>query len=78
MPRHNATRSLVRPELGAPPTDPNEAIAWALLQKPDGWDLGEWLARLMPDGVWRDIEDAALADQIVGAAIRGRGEDPPQ
>lgn len=78
MPRKTATRSLVRPDLGAPPPDPTEAIAWALLQQPDAWALGEWLARLLPEGSWSEIEDDAIADQLVGAALRARTEEPPE
>lgn len=77
-PRKNATTSLVRPDLGAPPRSPSAAICWAILQCPDEWDLGEWLARLLRDGIWADATPDALADQIVGAAVRGRGEDPPE
>jgi hypothetical protein len=56
MPRKTALHSRVRPDLNEPQADPTAAIAWAVLQKPDGWEIGEWLARLMPDGMWSDIE----------------------
>lgn len=77
-PRHSPTRDRARPDLAAPPPDPTDAIAWAVLQRPDGWEIGEWLARLIPDGSWDLIDPEDLADQIVGAAVRGRGEEAPK
>jgi hypothetical protein len=76
MPRQNEVTSRARPDLTRPPSEPLEAIAWALLQKPDAWDLGEWLGRLMPDGSWDQFEPEDLADAIVGAAYRTKFEEP--
>lgn len=76
MPRRSAVSARVRPDLPQPPHDPAESIAWAILQRPPEWDLGEWLGRLMPEGIWSDIKPDELADAIVGAAIRAQHEDP--
>ena len=48
----------------------NDIVA-AIRKRPHAtMEIGEWLARLMPDGVWPDLTDDALADAIVGAATR--------
>jgi hypothetical protein len=72
VPKKSATLALVRPDLGAPPVDATQAIAWAILQRPDGTDVGEWLADLMPEGSWSQYDDELLANAIVGAALRAR------
>lgn len=64
-------------KLGPIPNGDAEAVAWAILAKPPEWELGEWLSRIIPDGIWADMEPDELADQIVGAAVRARGEAPP-
>jgi hypothetical protein len=78
MPPHTPTRDRARPDLAAPPAEPLDAIGWAILQKPEPWALGEWLARLLPEGSWAEMEDDELADYLVGAAVRARTEEPPK
>lgn len=76
MPRRSEISARVRPDLPRPPHNPAESVAWAILQCPPAFELSEWLARLMPEGIWSDCEGDAIADAIVGAAIRAQDEDP--
>lgn len=82
MPRRKASAKRVKravaPRTTAVPKGDVEAIAWAITQKPEAWEVGEWLARILPEGTWSLIEGQELADRFVGAAIRARDEQAPE